>query len=385
LKQLSAIVSTRVKTLFDRLAPPREGLAGADMDGALGVSRVEAFGSLLQGIGVIAGLTHLSFCALFFWAGAEMLAYVNIGSVLTYVCVFLWARQGQIGRAWISTVLEVLGHAVLAVTVIGWDSGFHYYILLVIPVAVVSSVRPMALRGIIVLLAMVSYLVMDVMLRHHVPPYVLPALVIDGLHYFNVLGVMVILLFLASYYYHLINNAEATLRAMASTDPLTQLLNRRAMGEAVQRESSRASRGDHPLSFLMCDLDHFKAINDRSGHEAGDDVLRAVSQVLAQGVRECDYVARWGGEEFLAALPDTDIEHARMAAERLRATVEALRIENNGERLTIQVTIGVSTMLAGESAMQAISRADDALYEGKRVGRNRVVVASVSSVLKPGR
>jgi diguanylate cyclase (GGDEF)-like protein len=290
--------------------------------------------------------------------------------------VYLWARRGKIEWAWISTVLEVLGHAVLAVSVIGWDSGFHYYILLVIPVAVFSSVRPMALRGVIVLVAMVSYLAMDIILRHRVPPYVLPGSAMDGLHYFNVLGVMVILLFLASYYYHLINNAEATLRAMASTDPLTQLLNRRAMGEAVQREHSRTNRGDHPLSFMLCDLDHFKAINDRYGHEAGDAVLRAVSGVLAQGVRECDYLARWGGEEFLAALPDTDMAHARMAAERLRAAVEALDIDYQGEHPSIQVTIGVSTMQAGESPAQAISRADDALYEGKRVGRNRVVVAS---------
>ncbi|HET6789945.1 MAG TPA: GGDEF domain-containing protein, partial [Aquabacterium sp.] len=273
----------------------------------------------------------------------------------------------------------VMGHALLAVVVIGWESGFHYYILLVIPVATVSAIRPVWLRAGVVLLAMLSYLAMDIQLRHRVPPHALPGVVLDGLHYFNVLGVMVILLFLAAYYFQLINEVEAQLRAMAATDPLTQLHNRRAIDDVTLREHSRAVRGGHPLSFLLCDLDHFKRVNDEHGHEAGDAVLQAVSAVLAQGVRSNDHVARWGGEEFLAVLPDADLAHAQMVAERLRAAVEQLRIEHNGVVLTIQVTIGVAMMQAGESVDEAIARADSALYEGKRAGRNRVEAKAPSA------
>lgn len=337
----------------------------------------EAFRALLQGIGVIAGLTHVAFCSLFFWAHVSSLAYVNIGSVLSYVWVFALARRGQVEQAWAVTVLEVLGHAILAVSVIGWDTGFHYYILLVIPVAVISSIRPAALKAATVLGVMMTYLVLDIVLRHRTPPNELPMVVIDGLHYFNVVGVMIILIFLAGYYYYLIDKAAATLREMASTDPLTQLKNRRAITEVIRREESRVRRGTPYLSFILCDLDHFKSINDSKGHDAGDAVLRSVSKTLQSCMRDVDFVARWGGEEFLAVLPDTDEEGAKLVAERIRGKIEGTQIETNGnEPFRVTMTLGVAVIQKGENAEQTIARADAALYEGKRNGRNRVVAAA---------
>lgn len=343
------------------------------------VAQPEAFRALLQGIGVIAGLTHVAFCALFFWAHVNALAYVNIGSVLSYVWVFHLARKGRVEHAWAVTVLEVLGHAILAVSVIGWDTGFHYYILLVIPVAVVSSIRPVILKAITVVGVMMTYLVLDIVLRHREPPDALPPVVIDGLHYFNVVGVMIILIFLAGYYYYLIDKATHALRDLALSDPLTQLRNRRAITEVIRREESRMRRGQHHLSFILCDLDHFKSVNDTKGHDAGDLVLKQVSHVLIGCMREVDYVARWGGEEFLAVLPDTDSEGARVVAERIRKRVEGQEIAVAGQSpVKITMTLGVATLLPGEGAEQAITRADAALYEGKHQGRNRVTFASFS-------
>lgn len=336
----------------------------------------DAFRALLQGIAVVAGLTHAAFCGLFFWAQVDALAYVNVGSVLCYGWVFWLARRGQVEQAWAATVLEVLGHAILAVTIIGWDTGFHYYILLVIPVAVISSIRPVMLKAATVLGVMLTYLVLDIVLRHRLPPKALPPIVIDGLHYFNVVGVMVILLFLAGYYYYLIEQAAETLRDMAATDPLTMLKNRRAITEVIRREESRVRRGHPHLSFILCDLDHFKAINDQHGHDAGDEVLRSVSRVLQACMRDVDFAARWGGEEFLAVLPDTNGEGAQIVAERIRTRIAALSIEATGKApLQVTMTLGVATMGPQESAEQAIARADNALYEGKRKGRNQVVAA----------
>lgn len=337
----------------------------------------EAFRALLQGIGVIAGLTHVAFCSLFFWAHVTSLAYVNIGSVLSYVWVFALARRGQVEQAWAVTVLEVLGHAILAVSVIGWDTGFHYYILLVIPVAVISSIKPVALKAATVLGVMITYLVLDIVLRHRTPPNELPMVVIDGLHYFNVVGVMIILLFLAGYYYYLIDKAANALREMAATDPLTHLKNRRAITEVIRREESRVRRGQPYLSFILCDLDHFKAINDTKGHDAGDAVLRSVSKTLHSCMRDVDFVARWGGEEFLAVLPDTDEDGAKLVAERIRGKIEGTLIETHGnEPFKVTMTLGVAVIRQGENAEQTIARADAALYEGKRNGRNRVVAAA---------
>lgn len=349
---------------------PQQAWHGAD------TTQPEAFRALLQGIAIVAGLTHVAFCGLFFWAQVKPLAYVNIGSVASYIWVFMLARQGQVDRAWAVTVLEVLGHTILAVSVLGWDTGFHYYILLVIPVAVISSIRPMMLKAATVLGVMMTYLVLDIALRHSGPASTLPSLVVDGLHYFNVLGVMVILIFLAGYYYYLIDKAAATLRDMASTDPLTQLRNRRAITEAIRREESRVRRGQPYLSFILCDLDHFKTLNDAKGHDAGDAALRAVSQTLLSCMRDVDFAARWGGEEFLAVLPDTDPAGARLVAERIRTRIEAMGFEVGGDTYRLSMTLGVATLQPGEGAEQAIARADAALYEGKRGGRNRVVVAA---------
>ena len=203
------------------------------------------------------------------------------------------ARRDIVGKAWALTIAEVLGHAILAVAVLGWDAGFHYYILLVIPVAVISSIRPVGLKAVTVLGVMLTYLGLDIAFRQQGPAKDLSPLVIDGLHYFNVVGVMVILIFLAGYYYYLINKTATALREMASTDPLTRLRNRRSMMELIRREESRVRRGQPYLSFILCDLDHFKGINDTMGHETGDAVLLRASQALMAGVRDVDFVSRW--------------------------------------------------------------------------------------------
>ena len=162
---------------------------------------------------------------------------------------------------------------------------------------------------------------------------------------------------------------------MATTDPLTHLSNRRALMEVIRLEEQRLLRGRQALSFVMADIDHFKHINDSLGHEAGDEVLRQVSQVLAAGVREIDHLARWGGEEFLVVLPGTDEAEAAVVAERLRTAISARAVRSQ----TVTVTFGVSEVRDGETAEQAISRADNALYQGKRSGRNRVQRATVAA------
>jgi diguanylate cyclase (GGDEF)-like protein len=355
--------------------PPAPAIDVADATAAAeqALKPTEIFRGLLQAIAGIAGATHLSFLLLFLWSHVGLLAAVNVGSVLCYVAVFYLARSGRVLQAWALTVFEVLGHAVLATFVIGWDTSFHYSILLVIPVAVVSPIRPLALKALSVCAVAMLYVALDAALRTAAPAYPLAPGVRDALHYFNLFGTMLILTFLAGCYDYLIHKAQAALRAMADTDPLTSLLNRRAMTDIVARQEAHVRRG-RSLSFVLCDIDHFKRINDTRGHEAGDAVLKAVSEALRQSVREVDHLARWGGEEFLAVLPDTDHAGAEGVAQRLRQAVEAIAVAI-GERIPVSITLGVATVQAGESADQAIARADAALYAGKRSGRNRVVMA----------
>jgi diguanylate cyclase (GGDEF)-like protein len=166
---------------------------------------------------------------------------------------------------------------------------------------------------------------------------------------------------------------EQQLKRLASTDPLTGLANRVRFFALAAEELRRMQRYERPLAALMVDIDHFKHINDEHGHEAGDLALRTFGALCRTLVREADVVGRIGGEEFALLLPETGQERARALAERLRGAVEGLR--DAGLCCPMTVSIGVAGVLPGEVSVEAaLSRADAALYEAKRAGRNRVAV-----------
>ncbi|MBC7699184.1 diguanylate cyclase, partial [Aquabacterium sp.] len=200
--------------------------------------------------------------------------------------------------------------------------------------------------------------------------------VLNGLHYFNLITVLVILIALAAMYYRLVTQSEQQLREMVATDPLTRLRNRRSVLDTSTSEAAKQRRDGRPLSFVLCDVDHFKVINDTHGHEAGDDVLKAVARILRSGVREVDHAARWGGEEFLLLLPETALPGAGLLANRLRESIAELRVPGKDGPLSVTMTFGISTLHLNEPIDQAIARADKALYDGKRRGRNRVELAN---------
>ncbi|HEX2122202.1 MAG TPA: diguanylate cyclase [Thermoanaerobaculia bacterium] len=171
--------------------------------------------------------------------------------------------------------------------------------------------------------------------------------------------------------------AIETLHRISTLDGLTGVANRRLFDETLSLEWRRAARSRAPLSLLMIDIDRFKAFNDAAGHQNGDDCLRRVAQALRDGVhRAADLVARYGGEEFGVLLPETDAASARQVAESLRARIEALDMTHpaaDGGRVTI--SIGVATAIPpreGGEPEELVRRADEALYDAKRAGRNRV-------------
>lgn len=175
-------------------------------------------------------------------------------------------------------------------------------------------------------------------------------------------------------------------RWMATTDALTGLSNRRAFIGWATKEVARCARyADHFCAMLL-DVDHFKQVNDRHGHAAGDAVLAAVSRLMGSVVRSCDVVARWGGEEFVVALPSTALDGALLVAERIRAALEVHPIPdpNGGQVLTVTASFGVAELEAGESLEQLVDRADRAMYAAKSAGRNRVLsTAQLVPVLHP--
>ncbi|MET0846023.1 MAG: GGDEF domain-containing protein [Pseudomonas sp.] len=161
----------------------------------------------------------------------------------------------------------------------------------------------------------------------------------------------------------------------ALRDPLTGTGNRIAMDQTLQREIEMSRRHLMPLSLLMLDIDHFKNVNDNYGHSAGDDVLKAVAAAIKNQLRNVDMVFRFGGEEFLILLSNTNREAAAMVGERLRFAAQAQNYKADGNMVELTVSLGCSTLLPGESAESLLRRADSALYVAKREGRNRLAMA----------
>lgn len=172
--------------------------------------------------------------------------------------------------------------------------------------------------------------------------------------------------------------AERELAQLAATDDLTGVANRRMLDQTLRHEWFRAQRSAQPLSVMMIDADHFKAFNDRHGHQAGDQALKTLAQVIGENVRRpADLVARYGGEEFSVILAETDSQGAQQIAEKIRQAVEQLPLVDGAERaMTVSIGIATWTTTSEMTLEQLLFAADKALYQAKDGGRNRVVVAA---------
>jgi len=171
------------------------------------------------------------------------------------------------------------------------------------------------------------------------------------------------------------------LYSLARTDPLTGCFNRRALMEAAENEFARARRYRSPLTVAIFDIDHFKHVNDRYGHAAGDEVIKSIVAVAGRSVRNVDIFGRTGGEEFAIVLPDTDTGGAEIVAEKLRTAVEETITAYQGQGIMVTISVGIGAVLIDDdSAAQALSRADQALYRAKNTGRNRVSTFELEEV-----
>ncbi|MGM8225079.1 GGDEF domain-containing protein [Cellvibrio sp. ARAG 10.3] len=170
-------------------------------------------------------------------------------------------------------------------------------------------------------------------------------------------------------------NAMEKHRYKALHDPLTELPNREAYNERVEAEWQRWQRYDHPLTLAVCDLDHFKKINDNFGHQAGDRVLKVISRSIAKRLREVDFFGRYGGEEFVVIMPETPLDKAVAVLEKIRAAIANTAFNYKEEPLAITLSMGITEFRPGDTTDSVFARADRALYSAKAGGRNRCVVA----------
>jgi len=167
----------------------------------------------------------------------------------------------------------------------------------------------------------------------------------------------------------------AIIKEMSIRDDLTGVYNRRHLMELLEHEYHRISRGGAHFSVAMLDIDHFKSVNDTYGHLTGDEVLKAASDVIRKSLRSADFCGRYGGEEFLLVMTQTNINGALLCAERIRSTIEQSRFPSLGPNFKVTVSLGVTEFTGKEDIPTMIARADKALYHAKESGRNRVEYA----------
>ena len=333
-----------------------------------------AFWVMTRQVTVVSAGVDVALLLLFLAFGSPLLAWINLASIAMYGAAY-W----MLGRRWNTPALlliwvEVLGHAALGSMLVGWDSGFHYYLLMFIPAIVVSGSRRSILSLLVVLF--LFYVGLHAASR---ATGVLEPLSPTGLmavHTFNVAIVFAMASYTARFYYLTVRRAERKLVELATTEPLTRLCNRRHLLALAGPAIARARRQGRPSTVVIADIDHFKRINDRHGHEAGDLVLAHVGGLLAGLCGPQDVVARWGGEEFLILLPGADLAAGTALAERIRLAVAASPTLHGEERLAPTLSLGVAALGAQEALNAAIARADRVLYLSKEQGRDRTSVAA---------
>jgi len=321
----------------------------------------------------IAAAVDVMFFIIFFALGSPILAWINVVSVSMYAAAYLCLAKRKNFVAICLIWIEVLGHAALGTVMVGWESAFHYYLLMFIPAIFVSTKTSKAIAAVFALWCF--YIGLNAMTYFTSPREPLPPEALTALRYFNISVVFAMFSYLSSYYYSKIVEGQRHLGMLAMTDPLTGLYNRRHILDVANYEAVQQKRAPSGLAFIIADVDYFKRINDSYGHDVGDAVLIAVSNTISKSIREQDSAARWGGEEFLIVLPNTNLNDALLIADRIRKNIATTTVPVDQEAISTTATLGVSSYRVGESVSNAIAKADECLYKGKKAGRNCVEAA----------
>ena len=320
-------------------------------------------------IGVV---VHLLLSATFLCVRESGLALFNLASVVVWSGAWVLNRYRRYSLSLLAMAAEVVVQSTVMVIVMGWSGGFQYYLLPGIPFILFNIY--LKDRFLLFLAFSFSLLFTGLYgLSTRTTPGDFEPLFVMGMHYANI-AICVFSLMVVSYCFRLataLNND--LLREAAHTDFLTGLRNRRSMMDLLEQQRRLAEREGSSFGVLILDLDHFKTFNDRYGHDCGDYVLHEVAQIMQSSLRESDVVARWGGEEFLVMTPNTDARGAGRVAEDLRAAIQTRRLSFAGQALAVTATVGVATSSGRDRNLEAtLKLADQALYRGKDLGRNKV-------------
>lgn len=325
-------------------------------------------------ISYIGFFAHLLFIPLFFWIKLDVMAYFNVFSVLFWLAAYSLNRKGHHLESVILISIEVIGHASLATYFLGWNSGFHYYFIPFILFLFINHKQTILTIGIevVVIFSFYSWLLLSTKGINY--QSIVPVEVIDGFQFMNI-AINFLAIGLLGYGLRTSSmRAEWEMEQLAITDSLTGLYNRRKMYEMILLEQQRLERSEKPFVLVMADLDLFKTINDQYGHDCGDFVLKEVSRLMKETLRQQDVLSRWGGEEFILLLPETDTMGANKVIDFLRKEIAGYKFQCQSNSFSITMTFGIALFDGSESVEMVLKHADEMLYKGKESGRNCIMM-----------
>ena len=322
----------------------------------------------------IAFAIHILLFGLFLFLHVPVLLAANALSILVYVVCLRAIASGRLQTAGMLLSLEILGHAIIATWMVGWDSNFYFYLFFLVPIIAFSFQNaPLRRRGLSLAIMVVA--VGGYALRRQTG---VATAIGDGLTEAfgigNALTAVALLLHATYLSVRFTLSMQLQLFHTAHRDSLTSLYTRRRVLQRLRQIGTE--RQAAATAIVLLDVDHFKQINDRHGHDFGDLMLQRVADSIAACVRDTDIAARWGGEEFLVLMPSTTVLEAWQVADRVRAHIREHAGQVQGAGLTVTATLAVAALQPGEAFRDALNRADQLLYQGKEAGRDRVMPAS---------
>jgi diguanylate cyclase (GGDEF)-like protein len=339
------------------------------------------FTTVIKYVSLVGFAGHFLYIFLLLWVGTTNLAIFNFFASFVYLAAYWINQKGRPHLAILLGAAEVVIHGFHASTDVGWTAGFHFYMLAFIPLIFYAPGWQLSLKVIFTSILCTLYVILGLYTQSVQPRNPITPQQTKILLTMNSITMFLVTSTMAFFYRMATLNAEKELQKtnkkledLATTDPLTGLFNRRTMMSMIETEASRISRNGTTFALILADIDNFKLVNDRYGHETGDKVLIEVSNLLKQSLRAHDQIARWGGEEFLILLPETDLVMAGQVAERLRSAIETTQTYLGDTAIPVTITFGVSGFTAEAEISVCINLADKALYEGKIRGKNCVVV-----------
>ena len=337
----------------------------------------------------VAGIIHLFITVTFFYLNVTPIYYYNIFVTIFYFYMaVVFVRQEKYIIIFFSIITEVLFHSMLFSILLGWDWGYMTYVITLVPIMfyltltlpqIKRRLLSPIINGIFICLC---YIITRIICDTYPPRYqnVASESFITAGFCLNSMAAFLIVIFFSILFSIEIRQMQRTLMhenetldKIASHDPLTKLLNRRSMEIHLNHVMDTAKKTGAQFSLIMADIDDFKKVNDTYGHDVGDLVLIHVANIIKTQLRGNDHICRWGGEEMLLLINNNG-KVATQVAERIRSVLETTPfITNEGDKITVTMTFGVTGYIPGFNIHKLIKITDENLYKGKRNGKNQVV------------